>query len=90
MASNDAKSSISFCSEHLRAGRALLQWSQKTLAEKSNVSLATIKRLEPIPGQLSANTVTISALKQTLEQAGVIFIQDNEGGPGARLASAVS
>lgn len=86
MASYDAKSLIPLSSEHIRAARALLQWDQRTLAEKSNVSLATIKRLEPHPGPLRANRVTIAALKHALEAAGIEFIAENGGGPGVRLA----
>jgi transcriptional regulator with XRE-family HTH domain len=73
-------------SEQLRAARALLQWDQKALAAKSKVSIATIKRLEPLAGVLKANQVTIEALKRALEAGGVEFIPENGGGPGVRLA----
>jgi ribosome-binding protein aMBF1 (putative translation factor) len=86
MASNDASGIIILTSEHIRAARALLQWDQNTLAEKSNVSVATIKRLEPKPGPLKANKVTIAALKHALESAGIEFIPENGGGPGVRMA----
>ena len=72
-------------SEQVRAARALLQWDQKTLAEKSKVSIATIKRLEPLPGVLKANKLTIEALQRALEGAGVEFIPENGGGAGVRL-----
>ncbi len=85
MASNKTYSLIILTSEHIRAARALLQWDQKTLAEKSNVSVATIKRLEPQPGPLKANKVTIAALKHALESAGIEFIPENGGGPGVRM-----
>ena len=74
--------------EQLRAARALLHWDQKSLAAASRVSLATIKRLEPLSGPLRANRVTIEALKRALEEAGVEFIPENGGGPGVRLRSA--
>jgi ribosome-binding protein aMBF1 (putative translation factor) len=89
-ASNDAESLTILTSEHIRAGRALLQWDQKTLAEKSNVSVATIKRLEPLSGPLKANRVTIAALKQAFEAGGVQFLPENGGGPGVRLARRLS
>ncbi|MER8603936.1 transcriptional regulator [Mesorhizobium sp. M1156] len=73
-------------SEQLRAARALLQWDQKALAAKSKVSVATIKRLEPLAGMLKANQVTIEALKRALEAGGVEFIPENGRGPGVRLA----
>lgn len=73
-------------SEQVRAARALLQWDQKRLAKESKVSLATIKRLEPLSGPLKANEVTVDALRRSLEEAGVEFIPANGGGPGVRLS----
>ncbi|TJW39666.1 MAG: XRE family transcriptional regulator, partial [Mesorhizobium sp.] len=67
-------------SEQLRAARALLQWDQKRLAAASKVSTATIKRLEPLSGQLRANEVTVEALRRALEMAGIEFIPENGGG----------
>ncbi len=72
-------------SEQLRAARAILRLEQKGLSEASTVSLATIKRLESIPGQLNANRPTIAALQRALESAGVEFIDENGGGAGVRL-----
>ena len=72
-------------SEQIRAARALLRWEQKTLAENSEVSLATIKRIEGRPGVAIANRPTIHSLVQALESAGVEFIAENGGGPGVRL-----
>ncbi|GHD20781.1 multiprotein-bridging factor 1 family protein [Tianweitania populi] len=74
-------------SDQVRAARALLQWDQKKLAEKSGVSLATIKRLEPVSGPIKANRVTIAALKRCLQEAGIEFIDENGGGVGVRLRS---
>lgn len=70
----------------LRAARALLRMDQKELARKSNVSVATIKRLEPSEAALKANKVTIEALRHALEAAGIEFISENGGGIGVRLA----
>jgi transcriptional regulator with XRE-family HTH domain len=72
-------------SEQLRASRAILRLEQKALSEASKVSLATIKRLEANPGELTANRPTIAALQLALELAGVDFIDENGGGPGVRL-----
>jgi predicted transcriptional regulator len=72
-------------SEQLRAARAILRLEQKGLSEASTVSLATIKRLEAIPGGLNANRPTIAALQLALESAGVEFIDENGGGAGVRL-----
>lgn len=72
-------------SEMVRAGRALLRWEQKDLAEASGVSLPTIKRLEAAPGPLSAHGPTIAAIQRAFEDKGLEFIPQNGGGPGIRF-----
>lgn len=72
-------------SDQIRAARALLKWDQKALAQASKVSLATIKRLEPLSGPVIANAVTIDALRRALEAAGIEFIAENGGGAGVRF-----
>ncbi|WP_342593613.1 transcriptional regulator [Ancylobacter gelatini] len=49
------------------------------------MSLATIKRLEPLSGPITANAVTIDALRRALEAAGIEFIPENGGGAGVRF-----
>ena len=68
----------------LRAGRALIGWSQSQLAEKANLSVPTVKRAE---GQaaIAASSDAIAAIRQALEAAGVEFIPENGGGAGVRL-----
>ena len=63
----------------------LLRWEQKDLVSASNVSLATIKRLEGQRGPMQANRVTIAAIERAFLDAGVEFILENGGGPGVRL-----
>jgi predicted transcriptional regulator len=70
-------------SEHVRAARALLRWEQKELAEKSGVSLPTIKRLETQPGILGAYAGTVAAIRRTLEDQGIEF--QNEDACGSRI-----
>lgn len=72
-------------SEQVRAARALIRWEQRDLAEASNVSLPTIKRLETTPGELAAQERTVDAIRRALEDAGVIFVPENGEGPGVRL-----
>ncbi len=43
---------------HIKAARALLAWSQETLAERSGVSIPTIKRLEAEDGTLGGRAET--------------------------------
>lgn len=74
-------------SEQLRAARALLRWEQKDLAEKSLVSLTTVKRLESKPGLIQANALTIEALRRACEAAGVTFTNGDEPGVKMRAGS---
>lgn len=75
--------SLGITSELIRAARALLRWEQRDLAEVSTVSLATIKRLETVPGVLAAHRSTVTALRRALESAGIEFT--NGDAPGVRL-----
>lgn len=73
-------------SGQLRAARGLLDWSQTTLAEKSGLSVETIKRLERMKGSLEATKVaTLEAITRAFERAGVEFT--NGDGHGVRLKS---
>ncbi len=70
----------------LRAARALLGWSQGSLAEASGLAIATIKRMESARGPLKSSAENVLKVQQALEKAGDIFIDRNEdGGPGVRL-----
>src|SRR5271167_748506 len=76
-------------SEQVRGARAMLRLEQRDLAKQSGVSLETIKRIERIPGVISAYTTTVDAIRRALEVAGIEFIPGNGGGPGARLRKAL-
>jgi transcriptional regulator with XRE-family HTH domain len=58
---------------------------QADLAARAGVSVDTIKRVERISGPVSANTLTLDAIRRALEAAGVEFIPENGGGAGVRL-----
>jgi transcriptional regulator with XRE-family HTH domain len=82
-AMQDIKSAI-MTSGQLRAARALLDWSQTTLAEKSGLSVETVKRLERIKGSLEATKVsTLEAITKAFDKAGVEFT--NGDAPGVRM-----
>ena len=77
-----------FYAEQIRAARALLNWSQSELAQRSGVSPATVKRVESVDGPVHGTTDTVWRMKGALEEAGIIFIDsDEKGGPGVRLAN---
>jgi transcriptional regulator with XRE-family HTH domain len=70
-------------SDQCRMARAALKWNLRDLADRSKVSHVTINRFEM--GQASSNPSTLAALRQAMEAAGVIFIDQNGEGPGVRL-----
>ncbi|MDZ4762267.1 MAG: helix-turn-helix transcriptional regulator [Alphaproteobacteria bacterium] len=71
-------------SAQLRAARALLDWSQTTLSEKSGLSVETIKRLERMKGSLEATKVsTLEAITKAFDKGGVEFT--NGDAPGVRM-----
>jgi len=69
----------------MRAARALLRWAAADLVRESGVSLATIHRAESVDGKPSMTFANASAIRRALENAGVELIEENGGGPGARL-----
>ena len=67
-------------SDLCRAARGLLDWSQQQLAEAAQVGLSTVKRFEANHGMPVKNN--LAAIRHALEQGGVGFISEEEGGPG--------
>jgi transcriptional regulator with XRE-family HTH domain len=72
-------------SAQIRAARALLRWSAEDLARESTLGVTTIRRAELAEAETSMTTANDSAVRRTLEAAGVDFIDENGGGPGVRL-----
>lgn len=70
----------------VKAARALLGWSQEELALAAHVSLPTIKRLEAEDGLLGGRIATADKIEKAFSAAGVVFIEENGGGPGVRLS----
>ncbi len=66
-----------------RAARALIEWSQSTLAENANLSESTIRDFEK--GRRVPSPNNLSAIRRALEAAGVDFIEENGGGVGVRM-----
>lgn len=68
----------------IRAGRALLNWSQQELADKAVVSANAVARLER--GQADSRTSTVTAIEKALAKGGIEFIAAGNGrGEGVRL-----
>ena len=66
----------------VRMGRAAVGWSVRELARNAGVTPNTISRIENGGDALAS---TIERLQTALENAGVIFIDADEEGPGVRL-----
>lgn len=62
----------------VRSARAMLRWEQKDLADKTQLSIASIKRLELLPGKLAAQSRTVTAITKAFEEAGIRFIIDSD------------
>ena len=70
--------------QQIRAARGLLGWSQSDLAERAELSLPTVKRVESGRGPRVSDDAR-ACIKRALESGGVQFISENGGGPGVRL-----
>jgi len=66
-----------------RAARALISWSQSFLAEAADLGLSTIVDFEL--GRREVSEGARQAIRDALESAGIIFIDENGEGPGLRL-----
>lgn len=71
--------------EQIRGARGMLRWSAKQLSERSGVSLPTVQRMEGERGPLRSSAGNVLKVQRALEDAGVIFIDADEEGPGVRL-----
>ncbi len=63
----------------------MLGCSQSELAKASGLALSTIKRMESSEGSIRGTAENVWKVQRALEDAGIIFIDDNGGGPGVRL-----
>lgn len=78
----------------LRAARALINMDRKTLAERADVSLPTIQRMEAAEGVVGGSVETLMKVVEALKSAGIELIGDHQnspsGGRGVRLIEAPS
>ncbi len=65
----------------IRAARALLDWEQVALADKSGISTVTISAIER--GSSDPRASTLTKIQKALESAGIEFT--NADAPGVRL-----
>ena len=74
-------------SAQIRAARALLRWSAEELAQRSLLSVATIRRAELTDEETSMTAANDLAVRRALEAAGVEFIDENGGGQASASGS---
>jgi transcriptional regulator with XRE-family HTH domain len=70
-----------------RAARAMLKLGVRDVAELARVTPNTVSRVEQDEtGPRGPQPVTVAAIRRAYEDAGVLFIPENGGGAGVRLA----
>ncbi len=68
----------------VRAGRGMLNWSVRQLAEAAGVAPMTVKRLESRDDLLAVSDESARAVQGALEEAGVEFVFEPGTNPGVR------
>lgn len=68
-------------SAQIRAGRALVNWTVRKLAEKAGIHRNTVTNIET--ERSSGDDATLAAIRAALEKAGVEFTNGKR--PGVRL-----
>lgn len=77
-------SQVPLTPSQIRAGRALLDWSQEELAKKAGVSLSTVRDYEK--ERRGGSVGGLKSIRDALESANVLFLKsDGDLGPGVRL-----
>jgi ribosome-binding protein aMBF1 (putative translation factor) len=60
----------------IRAGRAMIGWSQDRLAKESGLSVLTVKRMEAPDGTGKRLAENVDAVQRALESGGVEFTSE--------------
>ncbi len=66
-----------------RGARAMLEWSRNKLAREAEVAVGTVVDFER--GARQPYKRTLFDIRRALEEAGIIFIDEDDEGPGVRL-----
>lgn len=61
-----------------RAARALLGWTQETLADKARISLTALKRLES-ESRRGVHESTRDQVRRALEASGIVLLRSDRG-----------
>ena len=60
------------------------------MAKASGLALSTIKRMESGDGPVRGFAENVWKVQRALEDAGIVFIDEDGGGPGVRLRNPVA
>jgi transcriptional regulator with XRE-family HTH domain len=71
-------------SRQIRAGRALLGWTQQTLADQALVAVNSVRAVER--GSAYPKSETVDAIRTALVKGGIVFLPEGSMGEGVRLA----
>lgn len=81
----------------IRAARGFLRWSISNLAERADVGISTIQKIEGMAGDASiestlqwrseARQAALAKVTAALESAGITFLSANAQGEGLRCKS---
>jgi DNA-binding XRE family transcriptional regulator len=74
-------------SAQVRMARAALNWTVRDLAAATGLHRNTITNIEV--GRYAGDPATLNLIKEVLIREGVVFIDENGGGPGVRLRKPV-
>ncbi len=69
--------------EQSKGARAMLGWSRERLAAAADVAIRTLVDFER--GARHPYKRTLVDIRRALEEGGIMFIDENGGGPGVRL-----
>ena len=72
-------------SEQIKAARAALGLTVKSIADATDIGLATLKRYEATTGVPKSRKGHLDTLRQYFEAAGIEFIGTPDDGPGIRI-----
>ncbi|MFU8865879.1 MAG: transcriptional regulator [Rhodobacterales bacterium] len=76
---------IDITSEQIKAARAALGLTVKTIAEATEIGTATLKRYEASSGVPKSRKGHLATLQTYFEAAGIEFIGTPDDGPGIRI-----
>lgn len=65
-------------SEQIRACRAILRWTVDDLAEKTGISISTLKRIEKYEGYPSCRIENMERLRSVFEQTNIVHLPDSK------------